>query len=341
MTTLHLDLGARGYDIKVGNGLISRAGELLDIKRRAFILTDAGVPKQYAEAVAASLDEAKIYTVAEGEDSKSLSTLEGVLTAMADFGMTRGDAMIAVGGGVVGDLAGFAAACYMRGISFYNIPTTLLAQVDSSIGGKTAVNLGGIKNIVGAFHQPNGVLIDTDCLATLDDRLVACGLAEAVKMSMTSDKKLFEAFEKYSLVDIMANIDEIIVDALKIKKKVVEEDERESGIRKILNFGHTFGHGVEAEDGIGALYHGECVAIGMIPMCAPEARSRLVPVLKKLGLPTEYHGDIDRALAFAAHDKKANGSGVDAIYVPEVGSFEIRTMSYDEFNATVREGLGL
>ena len=338
MTTLELNLGARSYGIMVGAGLLANAGELLGIKRRAFILTDSGVPKQYAEAVAASLDDAIIYTVAEGEGSKSLATLENVLTAMAEFGMTRADAMIAVGGGVVGDLAGFAAACYMRGIDFYNVPTTLLAQLDSSIGGKTAVNLGGIKNVVGAFHQPRGVLIDTDCLKTLDERFIACGLAEAVKMAMTSDKELFESFEKYTLIDIMANIEDIIVRSLKIKKQVVEADEREGGLRKILNFGHTFGHGVEAEDGIGSLYHGECVAIGMIPMCAPEARARLVPVLKKLGLPTEYHGDIERALEFAMHDKKSTASGVDAVYVPEVGSFEIKAMSHSDLSAIVREG---
>ena len=340
MTTLHLDLGKRGYDVTVGRGLLSRAGELFDLERRVLILTDEGVPSEYAEAVAAAAKSALIYTVKEGEGSKSLSTLEGVLLAMAKHGMTRRDCLVAVGGGVVGDLGGFAAACYMRGIDFYNVPTTLLAQVDSSIGGKTAVNLGGIKNIIGAFHQPRGVLIDADCLMTLDKRLIACGLAEAVKMAMTSDKKLFERFEKYTFIDIMEHIEEIIVDALKIKKYVVEQDEHEGGLRKILNFGHTYGHGVEA-DAEGSLYHGECVAIGMIPMCSPEARERLVLTLKKLGLPTEYGGDIERALGFASHDKKSTASGVDAIYVPEIGSYEIRSMSYEELGAAVRAGLGI
>lgn len=337
MTTLHLNLGDRSYDVTVGRGLLRRAGEFFKLDRRVLVLTDEGVPRDYAEAVASAAKRSMIYTVKEGEGSKSLATLEHVLTAMAELEMTRSDCVVAVGGGVVGDLGGFAAACYMRGIDFYNVPTTLLAQVDSSIGGKTAVNLGGIKNIVGAFHQPRGVLIDADCLKTLDKRLVSCGLAEAVKMAMTSNAELFESFEKYTYIDIIDNIEDIIVEALKIKKQVVEADEREGGLRKILNFGHTFGHGVEASADAEKLYHGECVAIGMLPMCAPEPRERLVKVLKKLDLPTKYSGDTEAALALVCHDKKSNEGGVDAIYVPSVGSFEIKRMSYAQFRDAVYE----
>lgn len=335
MTTLHLTADGKEYDITVGTGLLARAGEYLELGRRVLILTDEGVPRQYAEAIAAEAECAKIYTVAEGEASKSLGVLEGVLLAMAELGMTRGDCLVAVGGGVVGDLGGFAAASYMRGIDFYNIPTTLLAAVDSSVGGKTAVNLGGIKNIVGAFHQPSGVLIDTDCLKTLDKRLVCEGLAEAVKMAATSDAELFSRFEKYSYVDIMAHIDEIIVDALRIKRAVVEADVREGGVRKILNFGHTLGHGIEALSG-GELYHGECVAIGMLAMCSPEVRARLAAVLGKLGLPTEFSGDLDAALELARHDKKSTAGGVDVIYVPEIGRHLIKNMSHGEFSAAVK-----
>ena len=251
----------------------------------------------------------------------------------------NGQADGGVGGGVVGDLGGFAAACYMRGIDFYNVPTTLLAAVDSSVGGKTAVNLGGIKNIVGAFHQPSGVLIDTDTLVTLDKRLISAGLAEAVKMAATSDAELFSRIEKYSFVDIMAHIDEIIVDVLKIKRAVVEADVREGGIRKILNFGHTLGHGIEALSD-GELYHGECVAIGMMAMCSNEARARLKTVLGKLGLPTAYDGELESALELIKHDKKSTEDGVDAIYVTEIGSFEIKNMSYGEFSALAKAALG-
>ena len=337
MTTLHLDLNDNGYDITVGRGVLAQAGELFNLDRRVTVVTDDGVPREYAEAVAAVAKYARIVTVASGEGSKSLETLGRVLTEMADFGMTRGDAVVAVGGGVVGDLAGFAAASYMRGIDFYNVPTTLLSQVDSSIGGKTAINLGGIKNIVGAFHQPKGVLIDVDCLSTLDERQIKSGLAEAVKMAMTSDVDLFKRFEKYSYVDITADIESIIVAALKIKKQVVELDEHEGGLRKILNFGHTFGHGIEAEETLGGLLHGECVALGMIPMCAKDARDRLISVLTKIGLPTEYNGSIDNALAYVSHDKKATAGGITTILVPEVGKFEMKKMTISELGALVRE----
>lgn len=333
MTNLHLDLGAVGYDITVGSGLLPRAGEFLNLDRRVLIVTDSGVPAEYAIAVAASAKEAKILTVPMGETSKSLAVLERVLTAMCDLKMTRQDCAVAVGGGVVGDLVGFAAASYMRGIDFYNVPTTVLSEVDSSIGGKTAVNLGQIKNIVGAFHQPRGVLIDTDTLKTLPKRQVANGLAEAVKMSLTSDKELFEMFERLSYDEIIENIEKIIVASLKIKRAVVEEDPREMGIRKILNFGHTLGHGIEALEELRGLYHGECVALGMLPMASGEVRERLIPVLKKLGLPTEYKGDIKAAAAYAAHDKKSVAGGVSAVLVGRVGEYEIRKMTLEELEA--------
>lgn len=339
MTTLQLKADGTSYNITVGRGLLAKAGELMKLDRRVLILTDNGVPTQYAAAIARAAKCSKIYTVPSGEGSKSLCVLEGVLMAMAELGMTRRDCLVAVGGGVVGDLGGFAAASYMRGIDFYNVPTTLLASVDSSVGGKTAVNLGGIKNIVGAFHQPSGVLIDTDTLATLDKRLISAGLAEAVKMAATSDADLFSRFEKYSFVDIMAHIDEIIVDSLKIKQAVVEADVHEGGIRKILNFGHTLGHGIEALSG-GELYHGECVAIGMMAMCGAEVRARLQAVLEKLGLPRGYDGDLAPVLELIKHDKKSTEGGVDAIYVPEIGSFEIKNMSYGEFSAIAKAALG-
>ncbi len=319
MTRLHLELGESSYDITVGSKLLDRCDELFDLERRVLIVTDSGVPRQYSAAVAARARDSKTVTVPMGEGSKSVEGLCTVLSAMTEFDMKRSDCVVAVGGGVVGDLAGFAAACYMRGIDFYNVPTTLLSQVDSSIGGKTAVNFGGIKNIVGAFHQPRGVIVDTDVLSTLPERQIASGLAEAVKMSLTSDKTLFERFERSSYGEIKESIEDIITASLMIKKSVVEQDEKESGPRKILNFGHTFGHGVEAEEEMKGLYHGECVAIGMLPMCSESVRRRLIPVLKKLSLPTEYNGDLDAALGFMLHDKKSAKGGIDTVIVNEVG----------------------
>ena len=338
-TKMHLTLPGGGYYITVGRGLLCRAGEYMNLNRKVIIVTDDGVPRKYAEAVAAGCCDFKIYTVNAGEGSKSFSTMEKLLEAMVEFGMTRSDCAVAVGGGVVGDLTGFAASSYMRGIDFYNIPTTLLAQVDSSIGGKTAINLAGVKNAVGAFYQPKAVLIDTDVLKSLPKRHVAAGLAEAVKMSLTSDEELFRFFENEEIND--ENIQSIIVRALEIKKRVVEADEKEADLRRILNFGHTLGHGIESVTGLGGLYHGECVALGMLPFCSPAVRDRLTRVLVKLGLPTELHGELDRAIELAVHDKKCDGDTVAEIFVDEVGSCRIRKLTIEEFKKLVKERFSL
>ena len=335
MTTLHMNLGERGYDINIGCGLLDKAGEVWRLDRRAFIVTDSGVPCEYAERVAACAKEARIVTVAEGEGSKSAEVYTRLLGEMVDFGLTRSDCAIAVGGGVVGDLTGFLAATYMRGIDFYNAPTTLLSQVDSSIGGKTAINLGGVKNIVGAFHQPRGVIVDIDTLKTLPKRQVSNGLCEALKMAMTSDAELFSVFENEEIGE--ENLEKIITAALKIKKAVVEQDERESGIRRILNFGHTFGHAIEAEEELHGLYHGECVAIGMLPVCSRDVRERLLPLLKKLGLPYSYGGDIENALGFISHDKKCEGDTINIVTVSKIGSYEIKKMTVSDFCEAVRK----
>ena len=334
MTELKMNLGERGYTITVGHGLIREADKYFNLQRKVFIVTDSGVPKEYAEAVSKRAKDAMIVTVPEGEGSKSLETYGMLLSEMVKFGMTRTDCAVAVGGGVVGDLTGFVSASFMRGIDFYNIPTTVLSQVDSSIGGKTAINLSGIKNIVGAFHQPKGVLCDLDTLKTLPKRQVSNGLSEALKMAATSDKELFELFENSQKPE--ERLEEIITRSLMIKKAVVEEDERESGLRKILNFGHTFGHAVEAIEELSGLYHGECVAIGMLAVTSSDLRKRLVPILKKLSLPYSYDGDIEAALAFISHDKKCDGKKITAIFVDEPGKFRAEKMTVEDFCDTVR-----
>ena len=323
MTVLELNLGENSYKIHLGRNILENAGEILQIKGRALIVTDRGVPSEYSETVSRSLGDAEILTLPDGESTKSIEGYLAILEKMMAMGLKRTDALIAVGGGVIGDLTGFAAATYMRGISFYNIPTTLLSMVDSSIGGKTAINLNGAKNIVGAFYQPHGVLIDTDTLKTLDKRLLGEGFAESIKMALTSCSELFRIFEEKSADELYERIDEIILASLKIKKDVVELDEKETGLRKILNFGHTVGHGIEAECGM-QLYHGECVALGMIPMCDTCVQEKLIKVLKKLDLSTEFHGDINRALDFVMHDKKAGSDGIDAIYVDTPGKYRIK-----------------
>ena len=314
-----LELGENSYDIVLERGALIKAGLYLNLDRRVLIVTDDGVPEIYAGTVAKACREPFIESVRPGEGSKSLQVFEQLLTKMLRHGFSRKDCVVAVGGGVVGDLAGFTASAYMRGVDFYNIPTTLLSQVDSSIGGKTAVNLDGIKNIVGAFYQPKRVLVDPDTLKTLPKRQLANGMAEAVKMSLTSDAALFELFETGKAEE---NPETIIEKSLRIKKAVVEQDEKEQGLRRILNFGHTIGHGYEAA-AQGALYHGEAVALGMLPMCSKPVRDRLIPVLEKIGLPTEYRADPEKVFEAVAHDKKGANGRVALVRVDEPGTFRI------------------
>ena len=331
---LEVGLGDRSYDIVLERGCLAQASQLLNLNRKVLIVTDSGVPAQYAQSVADQCAEPLIVTVPQGENSKSLEVFGQLMEAMVQASFTRKDAVVAVGGGVVGDLAGYAAASYMRGVDFYNIPTTVLSQVDSSIGGKTAINMGGYKNMVGAFYQPKKVLIDLDVLQTLPARQIANGLAEAVKMSLTSDARLFALFEEIAAGTrtLDDSMEAVIEGSLRIKKYVVEQDEREMGLRKILNFGHTIGHGVEAymqelygEEGTDAreagLYHGECVALGMIPLCAEPVRQRLLPVLEALNLPTTCAFDEDAVVTAMKHDKKGDAASVTIITVPQVGSF--------------------
>ena len=312
--------------VRLGRGLLGRPGCLPE-ERRAFLVTDSGIPPEYAEALAARCKRVRIHTVPAGESSKSPAVLEELLRDMLEFGLTRDDCAAAVGGGVVGDLTGLAAALYMRGIDWYNFPTTLLAMVDASVGGKTAVDLGGVKNAVGAFWPPRAVFIDPDVLPTLPPRQLSNGLAEAVKMGLTQDPALFARFEAPAGY---GPAEELIAACLRVKAAAVEADERDRGPRRALNFGHTLGHGLESAAG-GALLHGECVALGMLPMCAPEVRARLIPVLERLGLPTYVNRtqiDPEAVLAAAAHDKKSREDGAfGAVTVPEIGRYSLQTLS--------------
>ena len=320
---IYMDLKENSYDIVVERGILKNAGKNLNLQRRVLVVTDSGVPEIYAKTIAEQCMKPVICTVETGESSKSLEVFGMILKKMLDNDFSRKDCVVAVGGGVVGDLAGFVASAYMRGVDFYNIPTTLLSQIDSSIGGKTAINFGNVKNIVGAFYQPKKVLIDSELLKTLPERQISNGLAEAIKMALTSDAELFEIFENK---DIKSNIDEIIVRSLNIKKSVVEQDEKESGIRKILNFGHTIGHGIESSENMSELYHGECVALGLIPMCDEKIRPRVIEVLKKCNLYNKIEFDWEKITKAAFHDKKADGEFVEVTTVSEIGKFEMKTM---------------
>ena len=334
---LTMRLGPRSYDIILRRGALGRVGQLVNLGRKVLVVTDSGVPQQYLSTVLAQCPHGVPVVLEQGEATKSMATIEHLCTIMLQHGFGRTDAVLALGGGVVGDAAGFAAACYMRGIDFINCPTTTLSQVDSSIGGKVAINLGDTKNIVGAFWQPRLVVADTAALDTLTPRHYANGLAEAVKSGLIADAELFELFETQ---DAHEKIEEIITRSLVVKKNIVERDEREGGPRAALNFGHTLGHAVESFEGLGGLYHGECVALGMLPMIDDSAlRQRLRAVCKKLGLPARVDYDGDRVLDYIRRDKKAGGEGVKTVRVREAGQYYFEYATFDELRALAKEGI--
>jgi 3-dehydroquinate synthase len=279
---------------------------------------------------------AEMYEVLDAEEAKSLSWVERVYDRLIDMRLDRRSLVIALGGGVVGDLAGFAAATYMRGVPFVQIPTTLLAQVDSSIGGKTAVNHPRGKNLIGAFYQPRVVLIDVETLQTLPPRDLRSGMAEVVKYGVIAKPDLFELLEQTPLDTLMRDADrltQVIRDCCQIKADVVSADEHERGVRLTLNFGHTFGHAIEAAGGFSTYTHGEAVAIGMVwatelsirmGLCGPELLARLKRLLDAIGLPTGLKGHVDGVRDALLMDKKILAGRPRFILVEELGKVSIR-----------------
>ncbi|MBD3378249.1 3-dehydroquinate synthase [candidate division KSB1 bacterium] len=274
MNRVHVDLGENSYDIFIQPGLLQEIPSLtrsLSLQGSIFIISDTRVASIYGELVLKQFQKvgkAHLLTVPEGESSKSISMADSLYTQLLQLGANRKDTIIALGGGVIGDLAGFVAATFMRGIPFIQIPTTVLAQVDSSVGGKVGINHPMGKNLIGAFYQPRLVIIDPDVLHSLDERQVRAGLAEVIKYAFISDPVLFQTLETH-LESIIRLEEKTLVNAVlekccQIKAEVVRQDEKESGLRAILNFGHTLGHALEAVTGYRTLYHGEAVAHGMI-----------------------------------------------------------------------------
>jgi 3-dehydroquinate synthase len=326
-------LGARAYEVVIGPGLLDRAGLLLAPhlpRRRTVVVTDRHVAEHHGERLAAALEAGGIavdvVTLPPGEATKSFEGLERLTDQLLTLRLDRGDRIIAFGGGVVGDLAGFAAAIYKRGIDFIQVPTTLLAQVDSSVGGKTAIDTRAGKNLVGAFHQPVAVLADLDVLATLPDREMRAGYAEVLKYGLLGDLGFvawLEANGEAVLARAAAPLAEAVARSVAMKAEIVAEDEREAGRRALLNLGHTFGHALEGETGFGdALLHGEAVGVGCalafrfsaeLGLCSPEDAGRAEAAIAKAGLPTRLHAlagapfAAERLLDHMAQDKKADG----------------------------------
>jgi 3-dehydroquinate synthase len=343
-TTIRVALGERSYDIEIGRGLISSAAGFIGRRLpagRAIVVTDEQVRGLYAQRVVQALAaggwQADVLAVPPGEASKCVATAERLWNDLARLLADRKSAIVALGGGVVGDLAGFVAATYARGLPLVQIPTTLLAQVDSSVGGKVGINLPAAKNIVGAFWQPAGVLIDLDVLATLPDREYRSGLAEVVKYGVILDATFFEYLEANTdaLNARRPDVLEVVVArCCRLKADVVEQDERElTGLRAVLNYGHTFCHAIETVTGYGRYLHGEAVAIGMV--CAsrlaemlgridPELTSRQRDLLGRLGLETAATGlDQNALLEAMQRDKKAEHGKLRFVLPSRLGHVEL------------------
>jgi len=339
MHTVDVELGERSYPIHVGPGLLSDAGRLLAPRlprKRVMVVSNPVVAAHWLDPLRRSLAEAGIdaeaLLIPDGEASKTLDTLGDLLTRFLEHGADRTTSVVALGGGVVGDVSGFAAAVYQRGVPLVQIPTTLLAQVDSSVGGKTGVNHTLGKNMIGAFHQPRAVLIDTDCLRTLPDREFASGLAEVVKYGAIRDLAFFSWLEsempKLRARDADA-LTHAITQSCRIKADIVAADERESGERALLNFGHTFGHAIETGIGYGEWLHGEAVAAGMITAAKLSARlgwiedddvARLAALLENAGLPIEApRMDLAHWLALLGRDKKVDRGHLRLVLLRALG----------------------
>ena len=332
MKTVKVATG-RPYDILIERGLINRCGELVRSvtkAQKAVVVTDTNVEKIYAEKVVNSLKahdfQVELFVFEAGEQSKTLDTIAKMYNCFADFRMSRKDIVVALGGGVAGDMAGFAAATYMRGIEFVQIPTSLLAQVDSSVGGKTGVDIPQGKNLVGAFWQPNLVIIDPDTLNTLPQHFINDGMAEIIKYGCIMDKNLFQTLENKNAMDI---IEDIICTCVSIKRDVVNADEREAGMRMLLNFGHTLGHSLEKIYNFSGLSHGEAVAIGMVMITkatdkagiSPAGTSEKIEMLcKKYNLPTNDPASHKEIAEYCGSDKKSSGDSVSLVLLEEIGT---------------------
>lgn len=346
MTTLSVALGERSYDVLISPWDLShsaRALKRLLTEDRIFVLTNTTIAKRYRGVVDKSFSshfKTEWIVISDGERFKTLATAERVLTELSKRGATRSSFLLGLGGGVVGDMAGFVAAIYMRGIDFAQMPTTLLSQVDSSVGGKTGVDLKTGKNLVGAFYQPKAVFIHTDFLKTLPRREFLCGLAEVIKYGVIRDEKFFARLEKNApkiLAQKDGEISYFIRRSLEIKAEVVAKDEKEADLRAILNYGHTLGHAIETLTGFSRIRHGEAVAMGMafaaqlsckLERCAKDVPERIIEILKAYGLPSEWPKLSPSKYAAAIRkDKKASTRNIKFILPIKIGKVDVVPLS--------------
>lgn len=349
MKTVHID-ASKSYDVRIGRGLLDDCGRQIAERVRcasAAVVADDTVYALYGERVCASLEAADVRTVCyvfpHGEKSKNLLEYAKILNFLAENRVTRADALIALGGGVTGDLGGFAAATYLRGIPFVQLPTTLLAAVDSSVGGKTAVDLPAGKNLAGAFYQPELVLCDLDTLDSLPREIFLDGCAEVIKYAVLGSRELFAL-----LADIPSGkgLEEVTARCVEMKRDFVQSDELDRGARQMLNLGHTFGHAVEASSRF-TLSHGKSVAIGMAMilraacsrgLCSAETRDAVIALLQRYGLPTECPYPADMLLGALSADKKIFGTRLNLVVPTDIGACRLLPVGVDELSGWLRDG---
>jgi len=355
MITVEVKLTSNSYPVYLGSGLLT-ATDLLNRHMgngKTLIVSNDVVAPLYLDRVRTSLGnrDVEIHIIPDGERFKTAETWYSIIDKLVSMQARRDATVIALGGGVIGDIAGFAAACYMRGIRFLQLPTTLLAQVDASIGGKTAINHDMGKNLLGAFHQPAAVIIDSATLASLPDREFNAGLAEVVKYGAINDTDFFAWMEENSAAIKQRQegvLKHLIHESVKNKSEIVSQDEKEAGIRALLNFGHSFGHALEAESNYSRFLHGEAVSIGMVTatrlseirgLCQAGTAKRLATLLRNLSLPVKQPADIKisgltRALAL---DKKARVSGLRLILLKAIGNAIVDSQSSEDDILTAME----
>lgn len=335
---------SKSYNIFVGHNILKSSGELIKEHSKyskAVIVTDDNVSHLYSQTVIDSLEKSGISTslfvFKNGEESKCHETLLSLYSFLSSDEITRSDLLVALGGGVVGDLTGFAAATYLRGIDFIQIPTTLLAQTDSSIGGKTAVDIDSGKNLVGAFKQPELVICDIDTLSSLSEDIYNDGMAEVIKYAMIKSPSLFRTLYKRKDDTQLENI---ITECINIKKNIVEYDEFDKGERMLLNFGHTIGHAIEKFYNYTGISHGKAVGIGMViitdacekaGMTKKGTAEMLRKCLIKYNLPTTYDNPLENILHYTLNDKKRDSKGINIIVCSDIGDSHIEKMSVDSF----------
>lgn len=350
MKTVEVDAAVR-YNIVIDKGILPKSGNMIKevtSAERVAVITDDTVDKLYSDVVMKSLSDAGFETFKfvfpHGEKSKNISTFSSILEFLAESGLTRTDALVALGGGVVGDVAGFAAASYLRGIDFIQIPTTLLACVDSSVGGKTAIDLKAGKNLAGAFYQPKLVIADFETLSTLTDGIFADGMAEVIKYGVIFDKAFFEFLRDNEAKD---NLEYVITRCVELKRDIVNADEREKGVRALLNFGHTVGHAIEKCSGY-KIPHGSAVAVGMViisraaykcSFCDENCTDIIASLNKKYSLPVSTDFSASELSSVAMADKKRAGDKIKLIIPEALGNCVIKSVPTSELEKIIGEGL--